>query len=138
MVRALLPTKYISHNKLTMFEKIIEDKNLTCTEAEFQSYMDNVSTQPIEWDLASITYEEFTYDIPYNGNTIENIANSDIYYIINALGRVYLQTHQPFVGGLQPITQENKTSIINGHIDSIKDMIRSSYKFGQTVEHFTP
>lgn len=115
-------------------KRIIADFDLDCTPKEFDDY---VVTEEIDTSIIDNAVPEIrTFDIPYNGNIIENPANGEVYYFYPIGGRIFLQNIVPYIEWNNPITNENVQSIITFH----KDWLRKDYieweKFKIKINHF--
>ena len=113
-----------------MIPSILEQLNVT--EEVFNTYISTLVLDPIE-----ITYELYSFDTPYNGNVIDNIAWGDYYYVIRIDGKVYLQNIVPFVEWFIWITNENKQQVIDNHIGQLQDAYQTSQKFAIAVDYFS-
>ena len=116
-----------------MIKDIIKQNNLTCTEQEFNEYMNS-----LEIDLININSSIHTFDELYNWVQVENPCNSELYYTLNIWWTIYLQTHEPLVSWLNPITKDNVDDIILKHKLELQSNYIQSKIFELTIQHFTP
>ena len=116
-----------------MIQEIIKQSNLTCNEQEFNEHMNS-----LEIDLINIDSSIHSFDELYNWIQVENPCNSELYYILNIWWTIYLQTHEPFVNWLNPITKNNIEDIILKHKLELQSNYTQSKKLELTIQYFTP
>lgn len=67
-----------------------------------------------------IPYTIHEFSELYNGHEVPNPTGDEkaVYYMFMIGNRQFLQTHKPFVEGIQPVYRED-TDVIEDHIDRI-------------------
>ena len=120
-----------------MLSEIIKTENLSCTEQEFNDYMNSINLSSIKelFDRESII-EKRTFDQLYNDVQIENPTNWKYYYILSLEGRTFLQNIVPFISWLNPLNDDNIDEVSTNHKNQIIEENLNFKKFQLTIEHF--
>ena len=120
-----------------MYKEVIEKELLTCTELEFETYLNWIDLSVLEADIVSqIVINKHLFNELYNWVQIENIANWKYYYTCEIWGRVFLQNIEPYINWNIWLDDSNIDWIIENHKNTIlKDFILWE-KFNLTLEYF--
>lgn len=76
--------------------------------------------------------QKYSFTTPYNGVQIKNPTNNEnaVYYVLQVEdGNIYLQTHIPFINGIEAITEDNFLEVSSNHAKILEDMFMESKKF---------
>jgi len=106
-----------------MIQKIITDNNLTCTVAQFTTYMNWLKINTSIYNKLMPT--KCLFSKKYNWHIIENPAKWKYYYYITVWWQTFLQNSAPYVQWLvwlndkniDKIILEHKTKLINDFIE---------------------
>ena len=124
--------------KLQNAKRIIKDLDLNCTAQEFVDYYNSLDLSDLKEQLdEEVNVQICTFDQPYNGVKIDNPANGKYYYYFTIKWRTYLQYHIPYVGWLQPLTDENINNVIEDHKNRVIEEYIEAEKINRTIEHFS-
>lgn len=117
-----------------MFTDIKKEYKLTCTENDFNTYMQEYYDN----HTLPITLEKYTFDDLYNGHQIECpfVDDRARYYVLQICGNTYLQVHIPYVDGIQMITDENFDEVSSEHAKQLADQYLQYESFQNAIEYF--
>ena len=119
-----------------MYKEIIEIEKLTCSEKEFEDYVNSLDLSKFETQLNSIEPTIHTFDEKYNWVEIENPANWKYYYTLEVERRVFLQNIVPYVWWLKPINDDNLQETINTHRSELVSQYVNSEKVKLAINYF--
>ena len=120
-----------------MYKEVIEKEWLTCTELEFETYLNWIDLSVLSDDINSqIIINQHTFDELYNWIQIENIANWKYYYTCEIYWRIFLQNIEPFVGWYIWLDDSNIDKVILTHKTTLLNDYILWEKFNLTLEYF--
>lgn len=119
-----------------MFSVTKANNNLNCTEEEFNIY---ISEYIENSSKIAISLNKYSFDDSYNGHKIENPFSDDNarYYILSIeWGNTYLQTHVPYITGMEMITDENFEEISSSHCEQLSEQFIEAKAFNEAINYF--
>lgn len=119
-----------------MFSEIKSQYNLDCTEIQFNEFISEFIDNSSK---IAISLNKYSFDELYNGHQIENPFSDDNarYYILSIeWGNTYLQTHVPYITGMEMITDENFEEISSSHCEQLSEQFIEVKAFQEAINYF--
>lgn len=119
-----------------MFSEIKSQHNLDCTEKEFNAF---ISEYIANSEKIAISLIKYSFDELYNGHQIENPFSDENarYYVLSIdWGNTYLQTHAPYVSGMEMITDDNFEEISSSHCEQLSEQFIEAKAFNEAINYF--